>query len=350
LFEHHDREAVEVFAYSFVRRPDDTTRRVQGLTDGFREIAALSDAEAADRIRADRIDVLVDLTMHMGENRMPLFALKPAPIQVAWLAYPGTTGLGAMDYRITDVHLDPPDVDATSSYAERSVRLPDTFWCYDPLTREPRVNGLPARREGRDGPVTFGCLNNFGKTNADVFALWARVLGAIEGSRMLLLAPHGQSRDRARSAFARGGVDPGRVEFVDFQPRRDYLNTYLRIDLCLDTFPVNGHTTSLDAFWMGVPVVTRVGPTVLGRAGLGYARNLGLEELVATTEERYVAIAAGLARDLPRLEGLREGLRARMERSPLMDGPRFARSFEAAYRGMWHRWCQQGAQSVSPRL
>src|SRR5262249_48157725 len=153
-----------------VENPDDVTARIRGLCSEFRDIAALGDAPAVERIRADRIDILVDLTMHMGNNRMPLFARKPAPVQVAWLAYPGTPGLGAIDYRITAVHLDPLETDVTGWYTEQSVRLPDSFWCYDPRTREPQVGGLPARRNGRDGPVTFGCLNNFGKTNADVFA------------------------------------------------------------------------------------------------------------------------------------------------------------------------------------
>ncbi len=346
--EHRDRRAVEVFCYSCVQHPDDVTARIRGLADSFRDITGLSDAAAADSIRADRVDILVDLTMHMGNNRMPLFAHKPAPVQVAWLAYPGTTGLAAMDYRMSDVFLDPPEVDITGWYTEQSIRLPDTFWCYDPLTRVPEVNALPARSQGHDRPVTFGCLNNFGKTSAGVFALWARVLGAVENSRLILLAPPGESRARVRGAFAGAGVDPERIEFVAFQPRRTYLATYHRIDIGLDTFPVNGHTTSLDSFWMGVPVVTQLGPTVLGRAGLCYAQNLGLPELVASTEDRYVAIATELARDLPRLETLRQELRPRMGRSPLMDGARFARNFESAFRGMWRRWCQSLAREPAP--
>jgi protein O-GlcNAc transferase len=344
LLEHHDREAVEVYCYSFVQHPDDVTRRIRGLAHAFRDIAPLTDPAAADLVRADGVDILVDLTMHMGNNRMPLFARKPAPLQVAWLAYPGTTGLPAMDYRMTDVYLDPPEVDTTGWYTEESLRLPDSFWCYDPLTGAPEVDALPARRDGRDGPVTFGCLNSFGKTNADVFALWSRVLGAVEGSRLVLLAPPGESRGRVQRAFASAGVDPGRIEFVGFQPRREYLSTYRRIDVCLDTFPVNGHTTSLDSFWMGVPVITLVGPTVLGRAGLCYAHNLGLPELVATTPDQYVAIAANLAHDMPRLETLRREVRPRMGRSPLMNGSLFARNFESVYRRIWQRWCRSPAR------
>lgn len=336
LFECHDRNAVELVCYSSVQRTDAFTERIRKLSDRFVDIVDQSDASATDSIRRDRIDVLVDLSMHMGGNRLRVFAAKPAPVQVTWLAYPGTTGLDAIDYRISDVFLDPPESAVDSRYTEKSIRLPDTFWCYAPLTDEPGVGPLPASSKGH---ITFGCLNSFTKTHAGVFALWARVLAAVEGSHLLLLAPRGESRTRAREAFARAGVDPDRVEFVDEQPRDAYLRVYQRIDVCLDTFPYNGHTTSLDAYWMGVPVVTLVGPTIVGRAGLSQASNLGLEELVAMTPEQYVKIAVDLCGDLDGLSRLRAGLRARMEQSPLMDAPRFARNLEAAYRSMWRAWC-----------
>lgn len=345
LLENHDRTAVEVFCYSFAAEPDDVTRRIRSLADEFRDIRTMNDPDAAAIIRADRVDVLVDLTMHMGDNRLALFAHRPAPVQVAWLAYPGTTGLDAMDYRITDPFLDPPDIDIAGHYTEYSVRLPDSFWCYDPLTRDPVVGGLPARANGK---ITFGCLNNFGKTNPDVFALWARVLREVDDSRLLLLAHPGNARARVRDALRRGGVDPDRIEFVGFQERRDYLATYSRIDIGLDTFPVNGHTTSLDSFWMGVPVVSLVGHTALGRAGLCYAHHLGLADLVAKAPEDYVATAAALARDLSRLERLRTELRSRLEGSPLMNGALFARHFEAACRWMWRRWCSDSGISADP--
>jgi predicted O-linked N-acetylglucosamine transferase (SPINDLY family) len=338
VFEHHDRDAIELFAYSWARMPDPVTDRIRAAFHQFREVRALGNAELADAIARDGIDILVDLTMHMADNRMPVFAAKPAPVQVAWLAYPGTTGLDGMDYRITDVHLDPPDLDISSAYSEETIRLPESFWCYDPraLGPVPDVGPLPALGKGT---VTFGCLNNFCKTNAAVFDLWARVLRAVPGSDLLVLAQPGEARDRVREAFASAEVDPSRVRFVGFQPRGAYLAEYQAIDICLDTFPYGGHTTSLDAFWMGVPVVTLVGSTVVGRAGLCYAENLGLPELVATAADEYVAAAVALARDLPRLAELRAGLRARMEGSPLMDGSRFARHLESAYREMWRRWC-----------
>jgi len=339
LLEHRHRGAAEVFAYSLVKRPDAFTDRIRGSCDVFRDVERASDDGVAQIIREDRIDVLVDLTMHMCDNRLGIFARKPAPVQVTWLAYPGTTGLTAIDYRITDPLLDPPGDAAIAPYCEQSVHLPDAFWCYDPLTRTPDVNPLPA---GGGGGVTFGCLNSFKKTNAEVFALWARVLREVNGSRMLVSAQPGESRERVRHAFRDAGVAPERVEFVDQRPRLDYLALYHRIDICLDTFPYGGHTTSLDAFWMGVPVVTLVGRTVVGRAGLCLAHNLDLLELVAQTPEDFVAIASSLAHDLPRLSGLRAGLRQRMERSALMDAPRFARNLDAAYRGMWRRWCVAG--------
>jgi predicted O-linked N-acetylglucosamine transferase (SPINDLY family) len=338
LLENHDHDAFELFAYSWVRKPDAVTERIRPLVHQFRDVRGLNDAQLADAIARDGIDILVDLTMHMADNRMAVFAAKPAPVQVAWLAYPGTTGLDTMDYRITDVHLDPPGFDDSPVYSEETVRLPESFWCYDPRTLGPvpDVGPLPALDKGT---VTFGCLNNFCKTNPAVFALWAQVVRAVPGSELLVLAQPGASRDRVRDAFASAEVDPNRVRFVGFQPRGGYLAEYQAVDICLDTFPYGGHTTSLDAFWMGVPVVTLVGSTVVGRAGLCYAENLGLPEVVATTADEYVAAAVALARDLPRLAELRGGLRRRMERSPLMDGPRFARHIESAFREMWRRWC-----------
>ena len=339
LLTHHDRERLEVYAYSDVTTPDAWSAQLLGRVDCARSIAAMSDGDVAACVRDDRIDVLVDLTMHMGKNRLCVFARKPAPVQICWLAYPGTTGLSAMDYRVTDPYLDPPGGDA-SVYAERSLWLEDTFWCYHPLLSDGEVSPLPARRRGG---VRFGCLNNLCKTGDRVIELWSRVMQQVPGSRFVLLAPPGRPRSRAVAAFEANGIDRDRVDFVDFQPRLPYLALYRDIDVCLDTFPYNGHTTSLDAFWMGVPVVTLVGPTVVGRAGLSQAQNLGLPELVARTPDAFVQIAVDLARDTDRLAALRAGLRARMEASPLMDAPRFAKNLEAAYRRAWQAYSRPSA-------
>ncbi len=336
LFARHDHDRFEVFCYAKVAKPDALTARIAAHADTWRDTVAMSDAEVADLVRADRIDILVDLTMHMADGRPRTFTRKPAPVQVAWLAYPGTTGLSAMDYRLTDPHLDPPG-EHDDWYSEASIRLPHTFWCYDPLTAGPLPGPLPALERGY---VTFGALNNFCKVNGAVLDLWARVLGAVPGSRLLLLAQPGEHRDRVLERLAAGGVRPGRVEFSPFLPRADYLALHRGLDLGLDTFPYNGHTTSLDAYWMGVPVVTLLGGTVVGRAGWSQLSNLGLRELAAESEAAFLRIAVELANDLPRLAQLRASLRPRMEASPLMDAPRFARNMEAAYRHMWRRWCQ----------
>jgi len=341
LFSHHDHGQFETFGYSDVAEPDDWTERLVPYFDHWRSIVGLGDESVASQIRADRIDVLVDLTMHMAKNRLLVFARKPAPVQVSWLAYPGTTGLDAIDYRVTDAILDPPENEAheRAIYSERSLRLPETFWCYDPVTKsESTVSPLRLRTRGH---VRFGCLNGFYKVNSEVVALWARVLRAVPGSRLVLLVPQGSARERASAAFAQDGIVADRIEFVDFQPRMAYLATYRTIDICLDTFPVNGHTTSLDALWMGVPVVTLVGDTVLGRAGLCHATALGLRDLVAHRPDDYVTIAANLASDVERLSTLRASLRERMQASCLMDAGRFAKNLEAAYRRAWRRRCKQ---------
>ena len=336
LLANQDRSRVEVHCYAGVAKPDQVTNRLRGHAAVWRSTVGMSDDGLAQLVRDDRIDVLVDLNQHIGGCRLLVFARRPAPVQVTWLGYPGTTGLTAIGYRLTDPHLDPPG-ETDADYSERSIRLPDTFWCYDPMSDgEPECNALPALA---GAPFTFGSLNNFCKVNADSLARWASVLRAVPGSRFLLHSPTGGARDRVLAHLERDGVDRERIAFVDRLPRPDYLRTYRRIDVCLDTLPYNGHNTSLDAAWMGVPTVTVIGKTIVGRGGLSLLRNLGLPELAARSDDAYLAIAKGLADDLPRLADLRAGLRARVARSPLMDGPRFARGVEAAYRQMWREWC-----------
>jgi protein O-GlcNAc transferase len=338
LLEHHDHARFQVHCYSSVPKPDAITRRLAQSADQWHEARDWDDARLAEEIRRDQIDILVDLTMHMGRNRLLMFARKPAPIQVAWLAYPGSTGLETMDYRITDPFLDPPGREAAAC-SETSVRLPETFWCYDPLTTEPSVNPLPA---GERGYVTFGSLNNPSKLNEPVLRVWAQVLRAVRDSRLLLLAHEGSCRRHALDLLGAEGIAPGRVEFVGYQRRPDYLKLYHHIDVGLDTFPYNGHTTSFDSFWMGVPVITLAGQAPVGRAGVCALMNLRLPDLIARTTEEFVNLAAGWASDLPRLAALRSSLRERTRASPLMDAPRFARNLEQAYREMWRQWCVAG--------
>ena len=337
LLAHHDHTALEIFCYAGVARPDAATGRIAGYADLWRDVRPLDDAALCALIRADRIDILVDLTMHMAGGRPLVFARKPAPIQITWLAYPGSTGISAIDYRLTDPYLDPPNEDVDEMYVEKSIRLPATFWCYDPLENPPPAVGpLPALTRGH---VTFGSLNECFKVNEGVLKLWARVLAGVAGSRLVLLADEGSHRERTLGVLEGLGVSRQRVSFFAKRPRGRYLELYHQIDIGLDTLPYNGHTTSLDSYFMGVPVVTLVGNTVVGRAGLSQLTNLGLPELIARTPDEYVRIARQLASNLERLAGLRAALRGRMRASPLMDAAAFARGIEAAYRQMWRHWC-----------
>jgi predicted O-linked N-acetylglucosamine transferase (SPINDLY family) len=336
IFQNHNREKFEIIAYSGSPHGDTITQMLQRNAKNWRNIAGLPDDQAAEQIRQDQIDILVDLTMHTPPTRLLVFARKPAPVQVTWLGYPGSTGLTAIDYRLSDPYLDPPGMDE-SFYSEQTIRLPETFLCYDPLEhRQISVNSLPALERGF---ITFGCLNNFCKVNDELLALWAKVMQQVHNSRLLLLAPQGSPRERTSALFSQNGIDPGRIEFVSHQSHQKYLEEYHRIDVGLNTFPFNGGITTCDALWMGVPVVTLVGQAAVARAGWSQLSNLGLPELAADTAERFVRITVELARDLPRLGELRSKLRPRMQQSPLMDAPRFARNLEAAYRRMWQLWC-----------
>ncbi|HVT90507.1 MAG TPA: tetratricopeptide repeat protein [Tepidisphaeraceae bacterium] len=332
LFTARDKEQFKVYCYSDVIKPDALTSRLQGLVDVWQDSSRWPDEQLARQIKTDQIDILVDLTMHMGGGRPLLFARKPAPIQVAWLAYPGTTGLATMDYRITDPRLDPPGTN-DEFYCEQSVRLSHTFWCYDPLTSELAVNDLPA---DANGYITFGSLNNYRKVSDAVLNIWSEIFGRLPTSRLLMLAPAGNCRTRVINAL---GIETSRITFLDHQSRKEYLACYHRIDIGLDTFPYNGHTTTLDAAWMGVPVVTFAGRTPVGRGGLSINTNLGLQELVAGDKRQMIDTAVQLARDVPKLKLIRAKLRQTMQASPLMDATAFARNMESFYRSAWQRWC-----------
>ena len=336
LLEAHNHRDFEIFCYASQDVSDGITQRCRAAADAWRNVFDFSDEQLADAIRQDRIDILVDLTMHMAKGRLLVFARKPAPVQVTYLAYCGTTGLRVMDYRLTDPYLDPPG-DSGRCYSEQSVWLPETYWCYRPTVEAPPVDGLPAMPAGA---VTFGCLNNFCKVTAPTLAAWSRLLQAVPGSRLLVHAHPGKHRDRVWDFFTKQGVSAERVTFAGKLPIMDYFRAYERIDVALDPFPYGGGTTTCDALWMGVPVVSLAGQTAVGRGGLSILSNLGLTDLVARDCEQYVRIAADLANDLPRLGQLRATLRERMQNSPLMDAPRFAGNIEAAYRAMWQRWCE----------
>jgi len=337
LFRFHDRLNFEVLCYSGVAQPDQLTDEIRRHARQWRNAAGVEDETLAEMIRQDGVDILVDLTQHLAGNRLAVFARKPAPIQASFAGYPESTGLDAIEYRISDRHLEAGSANVGTGSKER-VCLIDSFWCYDPCGEDVEVNGLPA---GESGQITYGCLNNVCKVNEPVLGLWARVLGRVANSRLVLLSTVGSHRQRILETLGSEGVEAHRVEFVEYRPRREYLETYHRLDIVLDTAPYNGHTTSLDALWMGVPVVSLVGETPVSRAGVSQLTNLGLPELAAHSEEDYVRIAVELAGNLARLSELRSTLRSRMKASVLMDAPRFARNIEAAYRSMWEAWRQR---------
>ncbi len=342
LLREHNRGEFEIYCYAQVERPDEFTEIFRSLPGAWRNTVGMSDEALASQIVHDRIDILIDLALHTGNNRLPVFAYKPAPVQVTFAGYPAGTGLSAIDYRLTDPYLDPPG-ETDDQYVEKSIRLPDSFWCYEMSSMMkgiepiPQVSPLPALKNGY---VTFGSLNHFSKVNDQVLHRWASVLKSVPGSRLLMLAPSPTDQTRVLTAMLRGGVDSSRIAFVGYVLPHQHFQRYHQIDIILDTLPYNGHTTSLDAFWMGVPVVTLTGRTCVGRAGFSQLMNLGLAHLCAHDEAQFVAIATSLAGDISGLASLRASLRQRMESCPLMDVPKFVTNIESAYRQMWRRWCE----------
>ena len=333
--EARDRTAVEVFCYSNDIFADAATARFQTLADHWRVIAQSNDEQAAAAIRQDRIDILFDLSGHTDKNRLGLFALKPAPLQASWLGYPGTIGLAAIDYLIMDADTVPPGAEAW--FAEAVARMPHGRFCYAPPDYAPDVVVPPSSR-----PVTFGSFNNVTKVGPDVVRLWARVLQAVPGSRLLLkwktLSERGV-RHQLRAEFAAAGIDKNRVEWRASTPHPKMLAEYGDVDIALDPFPFCGGLTSAEALWMGVPVVTLPGDRPASRQTLGFLNQIGLRELAATSGDEYVRIATELAADPVRRAELRRGMRARISASPMCDGALQARGLEAAARQMWRRWC-----------
>jgi predicted O-linked N-acetylglucosamine transferase (SPINDLY family) len=337
VLESHDRGDFETFCYSDVPVPDETTRRLQTAAGHWRDIAGWGDERVASLVREDRIDILVDLAGHTARNRLLVFARRPAPIQVTWLGYPNTTGLQTMDYRLTDAISDPPGR-TEAWHTEKLVRLPEAFCCYGPASDSPEVGPLPALGAGR---VTFGCCNNLAKINSPVIELWSRILREAPASRLILESrglADPETAGRVRREFTDRGVERERVDF-DGEPLSvsRHLARYHSIDIAFDPFPYNGVTTTCEALWMGVPVVTLAGEAHVGRVGASLLAQLGASEWVASSPDDYAAIALGLARDPRRLGDLRRGLRERMRHSPLCDAPRFARGLEKALRQMWRR-------------
>jgi predicted O-linked N-acetylglucosamine transferase (SPINDLY family) len=338
----HDRNAVEVFCYANVAVADAVTARIKDSADGWRDIRGLTDADAAAKIRADGIDILVDLAGHTMDGRLPLFALKPAPVQVTYLGYPNTTGLAAVDYRLTDAVAD-PEGEADRYHTERLIRLANGFLCYRPPADAPDVAPPPFLANGF---VTFGSCNNLSKIGPATVAAWAAILKRVPEAWLFLkakpLADEG-TRRRLAGRFAEHGIDPDRLVMTGWIVDGNHLAVYKRIDVGLDTFPYNGTTTTCEALWMGVSVVTLAGDRHAARVGASLLTRAGLDDLIAQSPEVYVERAVALAGDPARLGALRAGLRDTVARSALSDAQGFTRTLEAAYRHMWRAWCGQPA-------
>jgi protein O-GlcNAc transferase len=338
----HDHRAFEVFCYSDVAHPDHVTRRLSSAADHWRETRYQSDERLAQIIRDDKIDILVDLTGHIADHRLLAFARRPAPVQVTYLGYQNTTGMSAMDYRLTDASADPPGL-TDRFYTERLVRLPRCFFCYQPSDEAPPVSPLPSLESGS---ITFGSFNNFAKVAPPVIDAWLEILAQVPGSRLLVLASASPSlRARFDNLAIARSIDPGRIVLHAKRPRREYFQLLAQADIALDPFPFNGHTTTCDSIWLGVPVVMMQGQTYASRFGGSVLTNVGLEHLIASSVEQYIAAAVRMASTEHRaaLAQLRLDLRPRMARSVLLDFPGFTRELECAYRTMWQTWCSQQA-------
>lgn len=333
--EHYDRRRFHVTCYADVDRPDATTERLREHADRWHETAGLSDGELYDLIRSDGIDILVDLAGHTGNNRLPVFGRRAAPLQISWIGYPATTGLSQMDYRVTDSWADPAG--ATDSWhSEKLLRLPEGFLCYAP----PQDAPLPARDRG-DGPLTFASFNNLSKVTGGVIDMWSTLLQECPGARLLLksrqLADE-SVRKRVVRAFQLNGIDEDRLDLrARLAAREHHLALYNEVDVALDTFPYNGTTTTCEALWMGVPVITLAGGLHAGRVGASLLHQLDLTDWIAHSPEEYVSMVLSVAAKPPERRILREWVAA----SSLTDGQGFAGRFDEALRGVWRDYCER---------
>jgi protein O-GlcNAc transferase len=329
----HDRSVVEVFCYSGTAKPDNLTKETEAACDNWRLANNMQDEAMYDMIGRDEIDILVDLSGHSAKNRLTVFARKPAPVQASWLGYMSTTGLTAIDYYIGDEIHTPEEFD--DHFSEKVYRLRRNLTCFNPPDDAPSVAGLPARSAGH---VTFGCFGNPGKITDACIDLWAGLLKTVTGSRLILRYQGYEDPVVCRDftqRFSNVGIEPSRISFEGSTDYRGVLETYNRVDIALDTYPYSGTMTTMEALWMGVPVVTMAGDRTLARQAAGQLSAAGLGELIADDAEAFVSVASSLAYDLARLETYRSSMRSRLSDSPLCDAADLARALEDAYRAMW---------------
>jgi protein O-GlcNAc transferase len=334
-----EADHLDLIAYPTHSLSDELTERVKASCHGWHPAAGLSDENLAGLIHRDGIDILIDLSGHTTHNRLLMFAWKPAPVQVSWLGYFGTTGVAAIDYLLADPWTLPESEEVY--FTEKIWRLPETRLCFTPPDIDVEVSPLPALENGY---ITFGCFNNLTKMNQDVITTWSRVLASVPNSRLFLKSKQlkeASVQQYTLKCFADNGIDSNRIILEGSESRTKYLEAYHRVDISLDPFPYPGGTTSVEGLWMGAPVLTLDGGHFLSRQGVGIMMNAGLQDWIAADADDYVARAVRHATDLQALSDLRDRLRRQVLQSPLFDAPRFAKNFAAAMRGMWARWCEQ---------
>ncbi len=333
----HNRNKVEVTCFSLTKNEDNVTQKIKKHSDKWFEIYNLTDQEAADLVVNNRIDILIDLAGLTANNGLTIFAHKPAPIQVTWLGFPGSTGLDTIDYRLSDHFLTPEN---TSEYfTEKIWNLGRLSHIYKPPDDVPDVGPLPFLKNGY---ITFGSFNGLLKISQEILELWAESMKKLPDSRIKLKIKFGNDqelKDRLLNAFSKNGIEKERIEIIAFQPTtRGHLEYYNQVDIALDSFPYNGAITTLEALWMGVPVVSLAGKRTASRYGFSFLSSLNLTELTASNKEDYIQAVSKLANNIDYLADLRATLRQRMAKSQLFDWKGFAREIEAAYREMWNQW------------
>ena len=332
-----DPARVEVWIYSLNHAADSVTARLKTHARSWKDVGELTPVALAQEIFTDRVDVLLDLGGHTAYNRLPVFHLRPAPVQATYLSYPCTTGLNSIGHRFVDSKTDPPGV-ADAFATERLVRLDPSFLCFQPAADSPTV-----RTTRPAGPFVFGSFNNAFKLHPDTLDAWARILGSAPDSILLLKSQgldHASMRETALARLTSHGIDRARIEICGFtKTYADHLAMYNRVDLALDSFPYHGTTTTCEALWMGVPVLTIAGRCHAARVGVSILSTVGLDEFIASDADAYVRSAAALANDETRLAIARTGLRERMQASALCDARGFAGRFESAVRECWRGWC-----------
>lgn len=339
VIRNHDRERFQVYCYSMMRNNEEpVTVAIRESAGSWIDALLMSDDELAEQIHSDQIDILVDLSGHTAYNRLPAFVRRPAPVQATWIGYFHSTGLDSIDYFITDPFTTPSGSDQL--FSETPVWLPHSRFCYAPPDYAPAVAPPPVMTKGH---VVFGCFNRAEKLVDPVIAAWTKILNAVPGSRLLLKAGVLENQsvcDGLRRRFMACGLDSERLELRGPSPHAEMLGQYGEIDIALDPFPFNGGMTTLEALWMGVPVVALEGQSVVSRQSTSALMNIGLPELIFPNVDAYVQGAVALAGDTERLQRLRREMRGRMTRSPLCQPEQFTQDLEMLYRRMWQAWCK----------